>query len=594
MASDYAYETEGELRFCSDVLLRQGELHYRTDTEVARQRVQWRSCTLDAQVASLGPYIDGALQAAGASGAAFRASLRMLRWVLGRFNPDIDLPDAPAKLLSSQRIANGVAKLAYAKQRERRASDYALHWPRPASWEGIDERSDAVFAHLRVAGMHPLTLRRPHDVADVLACADRAAVEQIVGTSIDAALDRLFIIPPDAYAHARRWQAERLTGIEPEHPHRPRFLRFPTGVFEASRGALRPVALRFGPTHRTITPLDDNAWQRAKLHANAADAVFQTYVRHIPQTHFIMESITVATRIVFGFSPGPRDRSADHPIARLLEPHLEGTVAVNATARGTLLRHSSPFCEFIAPDVHSVVELATSAFCERASDFRTAWSAELVQSSSSFHSPFATDFARLADVLRRWVEGWVAAHYATDDDVRADRVLQRWAALLRSKDHGGGNLPGFPPPSSLDQLVTGLATIVQLATIQHGAFHFPQTDIGRSAWLSPFYAAEVEPGIAPPALEAAITALDTLPELHPLAWQSFVLGQSDVRWRTLPCLLDHPALASAAGRPHAEQLRNDLLAVEAEITARNAKLRALGLPPYEYLLPSKVPCSINV
>lgn len=593
MASDYAYEAEGDLRFCSDVLQRPAELHYRTDVEVVAQRDQWRTCTLDAQVASIGPYIDGALQAAGASGAAFRASLRMARWALARFNPDIDLPDAPAKLLSSQRLANGVAKLAYAKQRERRASDYAMHWPRPVSWQGVDERSDSVFAHLRVAGMHPLTLRHPRNVGDVLECADRATVEHVLGTSIEAAIDRLFIVPPDTYAHAHRWQAERLTGIEPEHPHRPRFLRFPTGVFEARRHVLRPIALRFGPTHRTITPLDDNLWQRAKLHANAADAVFQTYVRHIPQTHFIMESITVATRIVFGYIAGARDRSRDHAIARLLEPHLEGTVAVNATARGTLLRHSSPFCEFIAPDVHSVVEIASSAFRERATDFRTAWSPELVD-SSLFHSPFATDFALLADVLLRWVRGYVAEHYINDTAVQRDEALQRWATLLRSTDRSGGNLSGFPALTSVDALVRGLATIVQLATIQHGAFHFPQTDIGRSAWLAPFYVAEVEPGIAPAALEAAITALDTLPELHPMAWQSFVLGQSDVRWRPLRGLLDHPALASTRARPHAQRLRSDLDDVEAKITARNAELRALGLPPYEYLLPSKVPCSINV
>jgi hypothetical protein len=178
-------------------------------------------------------------------------------------------------------------------------------------------------------------------------------------------------------------------------------------------------------------------------------------------------------------------------------------------------------------------------------------------------------------------------HYPTDDDVRLDRALQCWARELRNPAQG--RLVGLWNLDSVGALEHLLTTIIQIATLQHAAFHFPQTDLGRLAYVIPFYAADVPPGQAM-AHEGDLRVVDSFPDLHAAAWQSFVLGQSDLRWGTLNFLEQRFEGRESA---LAKRLSRRLEAAENGIRVRNAGLVRDGLTPYPYLRPSQTPCSIN-
>jgi len=134
---------------------------------------------------------------------------------------------------------------------------------------------------------------------------------------------------------------------------------------------------------------------------------------------------------------------------------------------------------------------------------------------------------------------------------------------------------------------------VQIASIQHAAIHFPQTDVGRLAIVSPFYAADVPPGWNLAKDRAEL--IESLPGLYAARWQAALFRLSNIRWRCLTTLPDRfgtrhdaPALA-----PHVQALKRELTDAGLAIEARNERLKEAGLPRYRYLLPELAPCSIN-
>jgi arachidonate 15-lipoxygenase len=449
--------------------------------------------------------------------------------------------------------------------------------------------SDRIFAHLRLAGMNPVLVETATDIGLVSACAHlsevRAEFERAGHGSLERAIDerRVTVLGPTAYDPLRVLRA----AVEPEHPHQRRFFCRPTAVFvrRADEAHLRPVAIRCDPDFDTIRPLHGQIWERAKLHVQVADSLYQTFVSHLPQTHFIMEAVALATRRALGFGR----TGSNHPIRRLLEPHLQGTMAVNRVARRTLLDGSSSFLEFVACDVHSTRALLSDAFTSRAATFQTTFEAGAIdQVDPGLVYPYRDDTARLRPVLREWIEAYVRRHYRNGNaEVARDRPLQAWARELVHHQHG--RLPGVGKVETVDRLVEVLHTTISLATLQHSAFHFPQTDLGRLAYVIPFYAADVPPGQAMQH-EGGLRRLDSLPDLHAAAWQSFILGQSTLRWGTLA---DLPSHFEGEDREAAETTWRKLEAAEAELVLRDAALQRDGLTPYPYLRPSTVPCSIN-
>ncbi|MEM6988870.1 MAG: lipoxygenase family protein [Myxococcota bacterium] len=548
----------------------------------------WAKLSLEVQVTTFGRYLALSLQTAGWSRGPLDAFFELARRAVARIDRTPEMESIPG-LLTGQRIANGIAKIAFSRARRRKASLYHAVGPCPyPHLEPTDLHSDAVFCHLRLAGLNPVLVETVDRRERVAECAPLADVEQEFRRAGHGEFEgavaegRLTVVAPEAFAPLEHLRATD----EPEHPYEPRFFCRPTAVFvrRAGESHLRPVAIRCAPSFATITPAHGQVWERAKLHFQVADSLYHTFVSHLPQTHFLLEPVVLATRNALGFD----HVGAQHPVRRLLEPHLEGTLAVNRVARSTLLDGSSSFRQFVAADVASTTAMMSAAFTERAQSCVTTFDAKhLGEVDRGLVCPYRDDFERVRAPLVEWIDAYVDMHYGSDADVCEDVLLQRWSEHLR--DPARGRLTGLPPLRSVRSLQRTLATIVELATLQHASFHFPQTDLGRLAYVIPFYAADVPPGQCM-AEESELTLLDSLPDLHAAAWQSFVLGQSDLRWSSLQ---DLPGRHDGHARALAEGMWRRLEGVEQQIVARNAALVRDGLTPYEYLQPSKVPCSVN-
>ena len=58
------------------------------------------------------------------------------------------------------------------------------------------------------------------------------------------------------------------------------------------------------------------AWDKAKTAVQAADGNYHEAVSHLGQTHLVVEAFVMATE----------NQLSGHPVAKLLQPHFEGTL----------------------------------------------------------------------------------------------------------------------------------------------------------------------------------------------------------------------------------------------------------------------------
>jgi arachidonate 15-lipoxygenase len=575
----YRYKHIGKLVFVEDPPDR--EFAYRKEPDGKTGRT-WQQITRGKMLDALEDLATHAGEVAGWPLHFLESGFAIARRMMNALDGLLPRKENFTRLRLGQRLTTAIVKIAFARRRVPQAQDYLragieLHGAPPSN----ALLTDRTFAYLRVAGMNPTLLRCARTDGDLAACGELATIRTYLGdATLVAARDagRLYVIPPEAFALLRNTLH---AGRACEHPHRCHFLGYPTAVFIRPEGErdLLPVCIRFGEDFETIVPTD-RRWESAKVHYGVAECIHHTFARHLPQTHFVVEPIVIATR--------RKLVSREHPIYRLLEPHLVGTNAVNWVARNTIPPDSSPFSDFVGSDVWSTFKLCGDAFEAAARAFLPVYNGHDFP-ADDLRYPWRDDSAAVEAQLRWWVESFVALHYPSDKDVVSDERLQQWGAEIRHRRKG--RLEGFPFLDSIEALQTALTTIIVHATIQHAAFHFSQTDLGRLAILNPFCATDVVPGRPGSAQRPAISGLATLPDLHAAAWQSFILGQTVIRWRTLT---EHnERFEDDRERALADRLHDALANVERDIERRNAELVADGLLPYEYLKPSNVPCSIN-
>ena len=92
-----------------------------------------------------------------------------------------------------------------------------------------------------------------------------------------------------------------------------------------------------------ITDLNDPkhlAWLYAKMWFRSADINSYVMCTHFSRCHAVSEAMAVATY---------RNLPNAHPIFRLLQPHVQGIIPVNVTARAVVVNPSkNPFCLFLS------------------------------------------------------------------------------------------------------------------------------------------------------------------------------------------------------------------------------------------------------
>src|SRR5262245_51535371 len=181
-----------------------------------------------------------------------------------------------------------------------------------------DYANDRAFALMRVAGPNPVMLRRFTARDERLPLTDADFKVAAPADTFDAALaeGRLFLAD---YAV--------LDGADAgDFPHGQKYIYAPLALFVLDKAtkALLPVAIRCkqkpGPDNPIFTPADGYNWLIAKTIVEIADGNIHEASTHLGRTHLLMEPFVVTTY---------RQLAPNHPLAVLLSPHFEGTLAIN-------------------------------------------------------------------------------------------------------------------------------------------------------------------------------------------------------------------------------------------------------------------------
>ena len=247
----------------------------------------------------------------------------------------------------------------------------------------------------------------------------------------------------------------------------------PLAVVPDYKGSMAASVTTFNrrvTSESTIPEAGDWPWRYAKMCAQISDWAYHEIAAHLVHTHFLEEATIVAAH---------RTLPDDHIVFKLLEPHWDVTLSLNAAARSTLV-----------PDV--VVKIVgftpeqTYAFTKAAYRFFD-WTGSYVPNdlknrgfpvadlnSLKFHNyGYARNIIRMWEILRKFVATVLKASYVDGDaQVAADRAISVFCNEMRSKE--GAQLPSFPDVKTLDQLIDMVTMCIHIASPQHTAVNYLQ------------------------------------------------------------------------------------------------------------------------
>jgi arachidonate 15-lipoxygenase len=447
-------------------------------------------------------------------------------------------------------------------------------------------QEDEVFAYMRVAGYNPVMIQR------VSKPGDRFPVTEEHYQSVMGNDDSLAAAGEEGRLYVTDYKL--LEGaIGGTYPYYQKYLYAPIALFAVPKGSdpnrlLRPVAIQCGQTpgsdYPIITPNSGKyAWLFAKTVVQIADANVHEAVTHLGRTHLFVGAFVLATH---------RQLRRTHPISILLRPHFEGTLAINDAAQRALIAPGGGVDRLLAATIDNSRVLAVYGL--QSYSFNNAiLSKQFKQRGVDDPNvlpvyPYRDDALLVWDAIHQWVLGYLNLYYPTDEDVKKDVALQAWVAEARSYD--GGRISDFGENGAIETreyLADAITLIIFTASAQHAAVNFPQEG------LMGYGAAVPLAGYAPASiLTKEVSEEDYLKLLAPL-------DQAQRQYNLLALLssvyynklgdYSQEHFTDPQVQPLLQEFQSNLKEVEATINQRNLKR-----PTYNYLLPSKIPQSINI
>lgn len=447
-------------------------------------------------------------------------------------------------------------------------------------------QEDEVFAYMRVAGYNPVTIERVSSPGDRFPVKDEH-YQAVMGTD-----DSLAAAGEEGRLYLTDYRI--LEGaVNGTFPYYQKYLYAPLALFALPKGSdptrlLRPVAIQCGqtpgPDYPIITPNSGKyAWLFAKTVVQIADANFHEPVTHLGRTHLFVGAFVLATY---------RQLLRSHPLSVLLRPHFEGTLAINDAAQRVLIARGGGVDRLLSATIDNSRVLAVYGL--QSYSFNKAMLPKQFKQRGVDDPnllpvyPYRDDALLVWDAIHQWVSSYLNLYYATDEDIQKDAALQAWAAEARSYD--GGRVFDFGEDGGIktrDYLADAVTLIIFTASAQHAAVNFPQKD------LMGYAAALPMAGYAPAStLTKEVSEEDYLKLLAPL-------DQAQRQYNLLALLGsiyynrlgEYPQgyFTNPQVKPLLQEFQSNLKQVEATINQRNLKR-----PTYDYLLPSKIPQSINI
>ncbi|CAO2191321.1 unnamed protein product [Urochloa humidicola] len=225
------------------------------------------------------------------------------------------------------------------------------------------------------------------------------------------------------------------------------------------------------------------AWDLAKAHAAANDTCRNNFIFHWLNVHATMETLIIATN---------RQLSVLHPVHKLLKPHFQNTLHVNAIGRQIILGSGDRTKNGdIFRGIHEVIHLASKYGLEMSSKAYKNWNftelalpADLIKRGVARGDPkspeklellikdypYAVDGLDMWMAIKKWVNDYCAIYYANDGAVTSDSELQAWWTEVRHVGHADlKDAHWWPAMDCLADLVETCTTIMWLGSGFHAA-----------------------------------------------------------------------------------------------------------------------------
>ena len=438
---------------------------------------------------------------------------------------------------------------------------------------------------MRVAGPNPLVIER------VAALDDRFPVTNEQYQAVMGEQDSLAAAGNEGRLYLADYAV--FDGVlNGSYPQAEKYLGAPLALFAVPSAAtsgrsLVSIAIQCGqkpgPDNPIFTPgnSDTYNWLMAKTVVQTADGNFHEAVSHLGRTHLLIEPFVIATE---------RQLASSHPLGILLRPHFEGTLFINNAAQEFLIASTGGVDALMGATIDADRVFAAKgvlsypfneAMLPKALKNRGVDDPELLPDY-----PYRDDALLVWNAIGKWASDYLSIYYQTDADVQADGELQSWVAELLS--HDGGRVRGVGQDGRIqtrDYLIEAVTLIIFTASAQHAAVNFPQSTIMSYAPAMPLAGYSPSPASTRGAVEADFFKL--LPPID-LAQQQlnlgFILGSIYYTQLGVYYGFADPRVAAPL-----KAFQTSLKQVEATINERNQKR-----PAYEFLLPSKIPQSINI
>lgn len=345
--------------------------------------------------------------------------------------------------------------------------DFFQTWAKPyvvQPYHGDPDTLDRLFAWERVGGVNPMMLTRVDRLPDHLAVDAARFARGRPGDTLDAALAerRLYLCD---YAALAGVPVHDVDGV-------PKYLTAPLALFCVdTTGTLRPVAIQCGqapgPDAPVVSPDEGWRWRTAMLQVQTADATVHEPGVHLGRTHMVMEAVTIALH---------RQLPTDHPLFVLLSAHVDTTLAINHSAKTSLIAPGGTVDRVFAPTIEAVaafVQAQVSTLDLAATAPAQELAARGVDDPTALPDyPYRDDALDVWGALAAFTADYVGVHYPDDASVAADSRLQAFVAELGAAD--GGRLRGVPPAQDRASLAFLLARLIFIAGPQHSAVNFSQ------------------------------------------------------------------------------------------------------------------------
>lgn len=247
------------------------------------------------------------------------------------------------------------------------------------------------------------------------------------------------------------------------YPHRPDSRPLPTRTdFDERDGRLVATCITELATGLRHTP-GSEGWDLARRTVTCGLYTHATAVRHLAVAHlFVSAPAAIAVRNAL---------PTDHPLTRLLWPHVHGALDVNNTLAPALLDDEpgqgvlGDIFNLTAHGVWALVADAGARFDLERCDPRHDQAVRGMADSPVVQDTLSDAFA-IWDLLRTYCEGWIAHHYPSPLDLQADPDLRRFLdQLAELVPNGVDSVVGAAPDAA--GLARLCAVVIYNAAVEH-------------------------------------------------------------------------------------------------------------------------------